>query len=233
MDRTARVWGSGECGPRHFGRRRFQAFRCGTFVADGLLIADADGQGDHCRTPPRGDSCETCRPSTSVRSIAWRSRPPPTDCGRSGRSQADASYVALSDLDAGEELARCRERPTARLPETSGTGPVGAFAFSPDGKYLVARFGGRIGYPARATNFSCPLKVSKIASRPHPPPRWTAFCCSLLDFSRDGKLLASGATTAGRFLVHQYLESAQTLQSPFCFCPQHGLLAGRQDAGRG
>ena len=59
--------------------------------------------------------------------------------------QADISYVSLWDIDAGTELARL---PGATdLPELSGLdengSAVGALAFSPDGKHLVAGFGSK------------------------------------------------------------------------------------------
>ena len=58
--------------------------------------------------------------------------------------EAGVSYVALWDIDAGREVARlpgATDLPDFRLDANSGA--VGALAFSPDGKYLVAGFGRR------------------------------------------------------------------------------------------
>ena len=66
--------------------------------------------------------------------------------GQSGRF-----YVALWDIDAGTELARlpgATDLPDFPLDEY--TGAVGALAFSPDGKYLVAGFGCRSLYQLTA-----------------------------------------------------------------------------------
>src|SRR5262249_6805893 len=110
-------------------------------------------------------------------------------------------YVALWDIDAGTELAR--------LP-----GVVGALAFSPDGKYLVAGLGNKFAItPGRSAN---PLKVWDVATR-----RLIQLLnghmgdCMVLDFSRDGTLLASGSRdgTAILWSTKQWTR-VQTLQNP-------------------
>ena len=114
------------------------------FSPDGQLIAAADGtQTCGCGTPRRGNWCGELSAGGKGRvfSVAFS----PTDnrllaVGYGG--QADVSYVALWDIDAGRELARlpgATDLPDFSLDEN--TGAVGALAFSPDGKYLVAGFG--------------------------------------------------------------------------------------------
>ena len=105
--------------------------------------------------------------------------------------QADVSYVALWDIDAGTELARlpgATDLPDFRVDEYSGA--VGALAFSPDGKYLVAGFGSK--YMVRASKFS--QSAEGLGSRhapTDPPPEWTH---GLLCFSR----LLEGRNAAGQ-----------------------------------
>ncbi len=58
--------------------------------------------------------------------------------------ETNVSYVALWDIDAGTELARlpgATDLPGFQVIQNSGA--VGALAFSPDGKYLVAGFGSK------------------------------------------------------------------------------------------
>ena len=106
---------------------------------------------------------------------------------------ADLSHVSLLDIDLGAEQARL---PGANdLPGLQGdadSSAVSALAFSPDGKYLVAGFGSKRQY--RGGNFPAPLKVWEVATR-RPIGRLNGhanFCVSL-DFSPDGRLLASGS----------------------------------------
>jgi hypothetical protein len=101
--------------------------------------------------------------------------------------------VSLWDIDAQTELARlpgATDLPDFGVDKNSGL--VGALAFSPDGKYLVAGFGSRLYLTPRIS--PNPLKVWEVATRRlirllhgH-----TGYCVSLA-FSRDGKLLASGS----------------------------------------
>ena len=106
--------------------------------------------------------------------------------------RAEVSYVALWDIDAGTELARlpgATDLPEFRVDKDDAA--VGALAFSPDGKYLVAGFGTKFNFTfERSPN---PLKVWEIAKR-RPIRRLyghTGYCISL-DFSTDGMLLVSG-----------------------------------------
>ena len=129
--------------------------------------------------------------------------------------QADGSYVALWDIDAGTELVRL---PGATdLPDFRATGTrrvVGALAFSPDGKYLVAGFGPKwLFIPGGSP---CPLKVWEVATRRliRRLDGHTGFCLSL-DFSKDGTLLASGSRDGTAILWSTATwERAQTLQNP-------------------
>jgi len=162
---------------------------------DGLLIADASDSGIQLWDAATGRLVRQSPTGNVFRahSVAFS----PTDkrlLAVGSESGTDQSYVALWDIDAGIELARlpgATDLPAFKI--DSGTGAIGALAFSPDGKYLVGAFGGRIGYPERTTNTSYPLKVWDVATRRliHRLDGHT-FCCTSLDFSRDGKLLVSG-----------------------------------------
>ena len=97
------------------------------------------------------------------------------------------------DVHAGTEIARlpgATDLPGFRV--TEYTGPVGALAFSPDGKYLVAGFGNK--WMLASSRRDNPLKVWEVATRRliHRLNGHTGFCMAL-DFTRDGKLLASGS----------------------------------------
>ena len=158
--------------------------------------------------------------------------------------QADVSYVALWDIDAGTELARlpgATDLPDFRVDEY--TGAVGALAFSPDGKYLVAGFGSKyLLCPASSPN---PLKVWEVATRRliRRLNGHTNYCVSL-DFSRDGTLLASGSRDGTAIIWSTATwKATQTLQNPdqgLSIQPSGtghgrgcGLFAGRQDPGPG
>src|SRR5262249_21198031 len=97
---------------------------------------------------------------------------------------------------------------------TEYTGAIGALAFSPDGKYLVAGFGAKQLYsPASSPN---PLKVWEVATRRlvRRLNGHTGFCVAL-DFSRDGTLLASGSRDGTAVLWStQTWKATRTLRNP-------------------
>ena len=117
------------------------------FSPDGQLIAAADGRSVRLWDAATGRLVRELSAGDKgrVSSVAFS----PTDnrllaVGYGGR--ADVSYVALWDIDAGTELARlpgATDLPDFRVDEHNGA--VGALAFSPDGKYLVAGFGSKTG----------------------------------------------------------------------------------------
>ncbi len=147
-DKTARVWDLENAGAAIRPLER----SCRRWVAHGPLFAGwpTDRRGHRQQFASLGrrhgaTRAGNCHPATKgqVSSVAFS----PTDnrllaVGYGGR--ADVSYVALWDIDAGTELARltgATDLPDFRVNESTGT--VGALAFSPDGKYLVAGFGSR------------------------------------------------------------------------------------------
>jgi WD40 repeat protein len=107
--------------------------------------------------------------------------------------QTGDSYVSLWDIDSGKEMARLAGATDLPDKKTAvGAFWIGALAFSPDGKYLVAGFGSKDMYSA--FNSPLPLTVWEVASRRliHRLNGHTSFCIAL-DFSSEGKLLASGS----------------------------------------
>ena len=164
------------------------------FSPDGQLIAAADGNNVRLWDSANGRLVRELSPGDKGRvySVAFS----PTDnrllaVGYGGKD--DVSYVALWDIDAGTELARlpgATDLPNFQV--TRHSGPVGALAFSPDGKNLVAGFGSKNMLTRSGT--PTPLKVWEVASRRlirrlNGPRNY----CVSLDFSRDGTLLASGS----------------------------------------
>lgn len=105
----------------------------------------------------------------------------------------DISHVVLWDIDAGTELARL---PGATdlpgFPQYEKWIAVGALAFSPDGKSLVAGFGSPNLYTPDAT--PTPLKVWDVATRRviRRLNGHVGYCISAR-FSRDGTLMVSGS----------------------------------------
>ena len=108
-------------------------------------------------------------------------------------NQAVVSYVALWDSDAGTELARL---PGATDLSDPAAAVVGALAFSPDGKYLVAGFGAK--HWNNYASFPNPLEVWYVARRRVVHRLGQTGYCLSLDFSRDGKLLASCGFSGSR-----------------------------------
>src|SRR5262249_3931733 len=129
--------------------------------------------------------------------------------------QANVSYVALLDIDAGTELARL---PGATdLPDfhvNANNGAVGALVFSPDGKYLVAGFGSKSLLQVQGS--ANPLKVWDVATRRliRRLNGHTGYCVSL-DFTKDGTLLASGSRDGTAIIWSaKTWKATQTLQNP-------------------
>ena len=194
-DKTARVWDLANAGAAIRPLERTNFSQVARFSPDGLLIALAQGNsvrlwdadtGRLIRKLPVGDG------GGSIRSVAFS----PTDnrllpVGYGG--DPDVSYVELWDIDAGTELARLAA--AANLPELRKLNvearAVGAFAFSPDGKYLIAGFGSKNNIRPSSAN---PLIVWEIGTRRliRRLDGHKGYCLSL-DFSRDGRLLASGS----------------------------------------
>jgi WD40 repeat protein len=216
-DKTARVWNLENPGAT---TRRLEgsAFsRVVRFSPDGLLIAVATGSrvrlwdgatGRLAREMPLSDT------KGSIHSVAFS----PTDnrllaVGFDG--QPGESCVALWDIDAGREFARlpgAAEFP--ELPKDANARAVAAIAFSPDGKYLVAGFGNKANFVS--TRFASPLAVWEIGTRRlvRRLNGHKGYCLSL-DFSRDGKLLASGSRDGKAILWSTVTwQPVQTLINP-------------------
>jgi len=215
-DKTVRVWDMEHPSAAFRVLEQSHPSWMARFSPDGLLIAMEGGRsvqlwdaatGKIVRELPAGD-----RLRGRICSVAFS----PTDqrllaAGYGG--EADVSHVVLWDIDAGTELARlpgATDLPDFNLNES--TGMVGALAFSPDGKYLVAGFGSHFGFQ----NGSPPLKVWEVAKRRlvRRLSGHTGYCAAL-DFSRDGTRLAS-ASRDGTAMIWstESWQATQTLQNP-------------------
>ena len=197
-DKTARVWDMDHTGLALSALERSGSVcYAARFSADGQWIAAADGASVRLWDAATGKLVPVLSSGGKARvySVAFS----PADnrllaVGYGG--QTDASYVALWDIDGPRELAHlpaAADLTDFRLNESSGA--VGALAFSPDGKYLVAGFGspGLIA-PNNLAVSTSPLKVWEVATRRmiRRLNGHGGYCVSL-DFSRDGARLASGS----------------------------------------
>src|SRR5262245_59819159 len=215
-DKTARVWDLENAGAAIWPLERSGLSRGARFSHDGQLIAAAGDWSVHLWEAATGRLVRELPASEKgvVQSVAFS----PTDrrllaVGYGG--QADVSSVALWDIDAPAELARL---PGATdlpgFPADLYSRVVGALTFSPDGKYLVAGFGSKGLFSSEAS--PNPLKVWEVATRRliRRLNGHTGYCVSL-DFSRDGKLLASGSRDGTAIIWStKTWTRAQTLQNP-------------------
>jgi WD40 repeat protein/tetratricopeptide (TPR) repeat protein len=199
VDKTARVWDLENAGAATRSLERSDRCYVARFSPNGQLIATADGSGLRLWDGATGRLVRelSAGDNSRIYSVAFS---PANDrllaVGYGARElsgQAGISYVALWDIDAGVELARlsgATDLPDFQVNEM--TGPVAALVFSPDGKYLVAGFGNKFWFSSASS--PNPLMVWEVATRRliRRLKGHTGFCVSL-DFSRDGKLLASGS----------------------------------------
>lgn len=216
-DKTARVWDTANAGAT-IRRLERSGVDCvvARFSPDGQLIAAADGSSVRLWDAATGQLVRelSAGDNSRVSSVAFS----PTDSrllavGHGG--QADVSHVALWDIDAGMEVGRlpgATDLPDFSVTDVSGW--VGALAFSPDGKRLVAGFGApnRLDLP----NSPHPLKVWEVATRRliRRLNGHTGYCVSL-DFSRDGKQLASGSFDGTAIIWStETWKATQTLRNP-------------------
>jgi WD40 repeat protein/tetratricopeptide (TPR) repeat protein len=217
-DKTARVWDLENAGAaiRPLEAPSHDRSLVARFSPDGQLIAAATGSslrlwdaatGRIVRELSTGDKGR-------VASVAFS----PTDhrmlaVGYGG--EANVSYVALWDIDAGTELGRLPgATDLPNFPVDANNGVVGVLRFSPDGKYLVAGFGSKT--LLSGGEFSTPLKVWEVATRRviRHLNGHTNYCVSL-DFSRDGTLLASGSRDGTAILWSTATwKATRTLQNP-------------------
>ena len=240
-DKSARVWDTAHAGAaiRPLQRSGVDCF-VARFSPDGLMVAAADGSslrlwdaatGQLVRELSAGDKSRVYSlafsPTDSrLLAVGYGDRTGTVLSGRSDSTdsrllavgyggQAHISHVALWDIDAGIELARlpgATDLPNFRLDVNSGV--VGALAFSPDGKYLVAGFGSL--NMINPTNSPNPLKVWEVATRRlvRRLNRHTGYCVSL-DFSADGTRLASGSRDGSAIIWStDTWKATQTLRNP-------------------
>ncbi len=237
-DKTARVWDLENAGAalRPLQGHSNDPSLVTRFSPDGQLIATASGRSVRLWDAATGRLVRELSPGDKgrVTSIAFS----PTDnrllaVGFGG--EADVSYISLLDIDAGAELARlpgATDLPDFPVDVYTGwvdanTGAVGALAFSPDGKYLVAGFGTKaILTPAVSPNR---LKVWEVAGRRliRRLQGHTGYCLSL-DFSRDGTLLASGSRDGTAIIWStETWKAMHTLQNP-----AHDSVSGQNRPGQ-
>jgi WD40 repeat protein/tetratricopeptide (TPR) repeat protein len=215
-DKTARVWDLESTVPAIRMLERSGWSFVVRYSPDGQLIAAADGTSLRLWDAGTGRLVRELSAGgrARVEALAFS----PTDhrllaVGYGG--QAGVHHVALWDIDAGTErppLSGATEEPNFWLGDD--TGAIGALAFSPDGKYLVAGFGSRLWTPACGD--ANPIRVWDLATRRliHRLNGHTDYCLAL-EFSRDGSLLASGGIDARAILWSTAnWKAVRTLQNP-------------------
>ena len=199
-DKTARVWDMDHTGAAI---RVLERSGNGCYVArfspDGQLIAAADGSSVRLWDAATGKLVRNLSAGDKgrVSSVAFS----PTDnrllaVGYGGASRRFVCRAVGHRRRNGTGAVAGSDR-SARLRLNENNGAVGALAFSPDGKYLVAGFGVPSGFsPASSPN---PLKVWEVATRRliRRLSGHTGYCVSL-DFSRDGSCWPVAATTGRR-----------------------------------
>lgn len=215
-DKTARVWDLENVGAAIRPLERNNGSPVARFSPDGQLIACSGSGGVRLWDAATGRLVRELPAAEKgfINSVAFS----PTDhrllaVGYGG--QEDVSYVALWDIDAGAELARLPgATDLAGFAADAGWRVVGALAFSPDGKCLVAGFGSKWWFdPASSPG---PLKVWEVANRRliRRLDGHTGLCLSL-DFSRDGKRLASGSRDGTAIVWStETWEAIETVENP-------------------
>ena len=194
-DQTARVWDLENAGAA-IQRLEVASNSDGVDVdysPDGQLIAAAIPASSTVRLWDAGTGKVVRDLTPDQPAVVYSVAFSPTDSRLLAVGYAGTSEVILWDIDAGTELARLPG--TTDLPgfvSSANNSPVGALAFSPDGKHLVAGFG--LKNMLMSTAAPSPLKVWDVASRKliRRLNGHTGYCVSL-DFSPDGTLLASGS----------------------------------------
>ncbi len=215
-DKTARVWDLANAGAAIRPLERSGSSVMARFSPDGQLIASASGNSVRIWYAATGRLVREISAGDEGRVFSVAFSPTDTRLLAVGYGEAaDVSHVALLDIDA--------RRAPARLPGAtdlpglhahSEYRAVGALAFSPDGKYLVAGFGSKRLFASGA--LPAPLKVWKVATR-RLMGRLTGHInsCLALSFSPDGKLLASGSRDGTVILWSTATwKQAQTLENP-------------------
>ena len=223
-DKTVRVWDLENAGAaiRPLERSSGDCW-VARFSSDGQLIAAAGGSSVRLWDAATGRLVRELSAGDKSRVFSVAFSPTDSNLLATGHGgQANVSCVSLWDVHAGTEIARlpgATDLPGFKV--TEYTGPVGALAFSPDGKYLVAGFGNKSMLAgSRRDNL---LKVWEVATRRliHLLNGHTGFCMAL-DFTRDGKLLASGSRDGTALIWStETWEVIRTLHNP----DQGGQLA--------
>jgi WD40 repeat protein len=171
------------------------------FSPDGLLIAAAEQGGPRLRDAATGRLVRELRRPADADPNASRVFPDSVAFSPDNRwlavglgGMSAVSRVELWDIDSGERVAALpgtTDIPNLRTDANNGI--VGALAFSPDGKFLVAGFGSLHSLPLRPMG-AAPLKVYDVATR-----RTIRLLeghenyCPSLAFSPDGSRMASAS----------------------------------------